>query len=76
MIFGPATTALHEIKDSDYVRLLGAGARAPSFPGRSLCAIPTFMAITAGADRSGAAHGAARRADLLHRADRFALTGS
>jgi multiple antibiotic resistance protein len=62
MIFGPATTALHEIKDSDYVRFSVLALSSIFFLVDPFAAIGTFMAITAGEDRKSRAHTARRGA--------------
>ena len=71
MIFGPATTALHEIKDSDYVRFSVLALSSIFFLVDPFAAIGTFMAVTAGEDREPRPHGTARRADLLYRPDQL-----
>ena len=62
MIFGPATTALHEIKDSDYVRFSVLALSSIFFLVDPFAAIGTFMAITAGEDKKSRAHTARRGA--------------
>src|ERR1700760_2961846 len=62
MIFGPATIALHEIKDSDYVRFSVLALSSIFFLVDPFAAIGTFMAITAGEDRKSRAHTARRGA--------------
>src|ERR1700723_1911628 len=62
MIFGPATTALHEIKDSDYVRFSLLALSSIFFLVDPFAAIGTFMAITAGEDSKSRAHTARRGA--------------
>ena len=62
MIFGPATTALHEIKDSDYVRFSVLALSSIFFLVDPFAAIGTFMAITAGEDKKSRARTARRGA--------------
>src|ERR1700744_6524518 len=62
MIFGPATTALHEIKDSDYVRFSVLALSSIFFLVDPFAAIGTFMAITAGEDSKSRARTARRGA--------------
>src|ERR1700733_1179634 len=62
LFFGPATTALHEIKDSDYVRFSLLALSSIFFLVDPFAAIGTFMAITAGEDSKSRARTARRGA--------------
>jgi multiple antibiotic resistance protein len=62
LFFGPATTALHEIKDSDYVRFSLLALSSIFFLVDPFAAIGTFMAITAGEDKKSRSRTARRGA--------------
>jgi multiple antibiotic resistance protein len=62
LFFGPATTALHEIKDSDYVRFSVLALSSIFFLVDPFAAIGTFIAITAGEDRKSRSRTARRGA--------------
>ena len=62
LFFGPATTALHEIKDSDYVRFSLLALSSIFFLVDPFAAIGTFMAITAGEDQKSRSRTARRGA--------------
>ena len=62
MIFGPATTALHEIRESDYVRFSVLALSSIFFLVDPFAAIGTFMAITEGDDKKSRARTARRGA--------------
>src|ERR1700753_4216345 len=62
LFFGPATTALHEIKDSDYVRFSLLALSSIFFLVDPFAAIGTFMAITAGEDKKSCSRTARRGA--------------
>src|SRR6201993_4257130 len=62
MIFGPATTALHEIQESHYVRFSVLALSSIFFLVDPFAAIGTFMAITAGEDKKDRARTARRGA--------------
>lgn len=62
MIVGPATTALHEIKDSAYVHFSVLALSSIFFLVDPFAAIGTFMAVTAGEDKKSRARTARRGA--------------
>ena len=68
LFFGPATTALHEIKDSDYVRFSLLALSSIFFLVDPFAAIGTFMAITAGEDKKSRSRTARRGARRRRRA--------
>ena len=62
MLFGPAASALHDLRDSHYVRFSVLALSSIFFLVDPFAAIGTFMAITAGEDRKSRARTARRGA--------------